>query len=117
MSRTDPIPPEYFFAELLLPLRRATLRKGIHFLKLTDEPESYWAPVASRTGGLEKLSAAECDGGRLLDRLERYWTARGDAYLPKLVPHLSALRLELLDTRTAEAAAEPRLGNFVYPIF
>ncbi len=117
MSQTDPVPPEFFFAELLLPLRHAIARRNVHYLELGREPESYWRPVISRTGGLEKLFSAECGGDELLQRLEKYWVASGDIYLPKLLPYLIALRRELASARRAGAAQEPVLGDFVYPLF
>ena len=117
MSRTERIPPEYFFGELLLPLRYATARESIHYLQRDREPDSYWRPVASRTGGLERLSAATCGGDELLERLGRYWSARGDTYLPKLVPYLIALRRDLVDSKSADIERRPELSDFVYPLF
>jgi hypothetical protein len=116
MSQTDRVPPEFFFAELLLPLRHVAARKGIHYLKLDREPEGYWRPVASRTGGLEKLSAAECGGDELLKRLGQYWAARGDSSLPKLVPYLIALRHDMVDAKPV-GKQRPELSDFIYPIF
>jgi hypothetical protein len=117
MSQTDPVPPEFFFAELLLPLRHAVARRNIHYLKLDREPKSYWRPVASRTGGLERLCAAECAGDELLARLGQYWAARGDAYLPKLLPYLIALRRDLVNARPVGVEHQPELDDFVYPLF
>jgi hypothetical protein len=117
MSQTDRVPPDFFFAELLLPLRHALARKNIHYLNLEREQESYWRPVASRTGGLEKLSAADCSGDALLARLRQYWATRGDVYLPRLIPYLIALRHDILDATPVGQESRPELGDFVYPIF
>jgi len=117
MSQTDAVPPEFFFAELLLPLRHASARRNIHYLKLDCEAESYWSPVISRTGGLERLGAAECGGEAMLQRLGQYWVARGDVYLPKLVPYLMALRRDLLEAKPVGGEQRTELSDFVYPLY
>jgi hypothetical protein len=117
MRQTDRIRPQFFFAELLLPLHDAVARRNIHYLKLDREPESYWRPVASRTGGLERLCAAQCGGDAMLERLARYWAARGDVDLPKLVPYLIALRRDIGDTEPRGVEERSEVGDFVYPLF
>jgi hypothetical protein len=117
MSQTEPIRSETFFAEFLLPLSRANARRNIRYLKLERETASYWAPVASRTGGMERLTAATVDGAAMLERLGRYWGAQGDVMLPKLLPYLVSLRAKIADPSLGEAAVEAQVPEFVYPLF
>jgi hypothetical protein len=117
LSRTDRVAPEFFFAELLLPLKRSSARKGIHFLALERAAESYWGPVVTRTGGLERLSAGACGGDAMLERLREYWHARGEANLLKLLPYLVALRRDLLAGPPAKAVSGGEVNDFVYPLF
>lgn len=117
MSPTDRIPVDSFVSALLLPLRHLNARRGVRYLKLERDSESYWGPVISRTGGLEHLPAAECDGAGLLARLGTYWTARGETNLPKLVPHLLALRSKIMERRSPDDGKDFEVSDFVYPLF
>lgn len=117
MNQIDEIPPELFFAELLLPLRHAVAQQGIHYLELGRVSESYWGPVITRTGGLEKLDKADCGGDAMLERLRQYWIARGDPFLPKLAPYLVELRRDIVEAEPAAAKPAPELSEFVYPLF
>ena len=117
MNQTDRTELASFFADFLLPLRHSNARKNVHYLKLDRGAASYWQPVASRTGGLERLSADAATGPALLEALGRYWGGQGDANLPKLLLRLLALRCMLVEARTVENAAEPELTDFIYPLF
>ena len=117
MSQIDRTQFASFFADFLLPLRHSNARKKVHYLKLDREAASYWGPVASRTGGLERLSADAAAGSALLEALGRHWAEQGDAKLPKLLPHLLALRREIVETRTGGDSTEPELTDFIYPLF
>jgi len=117
LSPTDSIPIDSFIAGVILPLHYFNARRGIRYLNLTPAAESHWGPVVSRTGGLERVPADECDGPDLLARLGSYWAARGDANLPKLVPHLLALRSEVMDGRRLDAEKDSEVSDFVYPLF
>jgi hypothetical protein len=117
MSQIDKVPAKSFFADLLLPLKHANTRRSVHYLSRTSPQPSYWQAVVSRTGGLEKLSAASSSGSALLQLLGRYWAAQNDGNLPKLLPYLDGLRREIVESHPVEEAQEPRLPEFVYPIF
>jgi hypothetical protein len=117
LSRTDPTLIDAFIAGVVLPLHHLNARRGVHYLKLAPEAESYWAPIASRTGGLERIPADQCDGPQLLARLGSYWAQHGDANLPKLVPHLLGLRSEIIDGRPDDAEEDSEVSDFVYPLF
>ena len=117
MSQIDKIRVRSFFADLLLPLKHANTRRNVHYLSRTPQQASYWQPVISRTGGLQRLSAASSSGSALLELLGRYWVAQDDQNLPKLLPYLDDLRREIVESQPVEDAKEPRLPDFVYPIF
>jgi hypothetical protein len=117
MSQTDRPELASFFAEFLLPLRHSNARRNVHYLKLDRGVESYWGPVASRTGGIQRLSADTATAPALLEALGRHWAGQGDLNLPKLLPHLLALRRTIVETRTTKGAAEPELTDFIYPLF
>ena len=53
----------------------------------------------------------------MLERLEHYWAARGDVYLPKLVAYLIALRREMVDAKLSGVEERSEVGDFVYPLF
>jgi hypothetical protein len=111
------MPIDSFIAGVILPLHHFNARHGVHYLTLTPDAGSCWAPVVSRTGGLERISADACDGPGLLARLGAYWAARGDKSLPKLVPHLLALRSDIMDTRPPDEGKASEVSDFVYPMF
>jgi hypothetical protein len=117
MSQIDGVPEKVFFADLLLPLKHANTRRNMLYLNRTAKGGSYWEPVVSRTGGLEKLTAASSGGSALLELLGQYWVKLNDKNLPKLIPYLVELRREIVESHPAKDDEEPRLSEFVYPIF
>ena len=106
-----------FFADLLLPLRRANLRRGISYLDRASKPPSYWGAVVSRTGGMERLSRSACDASVLLGLLGSYWQRNREPDLPQLLPHLERLRRDLIDAGISNKPSEPEPTEFVYPLF
>jgi hypothetical protein len=117
MSQIDEGPAKFFFADLLLPLKQANVRRNLHYLSRTAKSGSYWETVVSRTGGLERLTAASSTGSALLGLLGQYWVKQTDKNLPKLLPYLVALRREIVESHPVEDNQELRLSEFVYPIF
>jgi hypothetical protein len=106
-----------FFANLLLPLRRANLRRGICYLNRASKQPSYWGEVVSRTGGLERLSNSACDASVLLSLLGSYWQRNREPDLPQLLPDLERLRQDLVDGGISNKPSEPEPTEFVYPLF
>ena len=117
MNSTNGRAAAIFFADLLLPLRHANLRHGTAYLDRGQRRQSYWSDVASRTGGIERLSSAACDGEALLGSISSYWARRNEQSLLRLVPHLAALRVDLVSAAPMEEHAAERLTEFIYPIF
>jgi hypothetical protein len=117
MSQIDRVPAKFFFADLLLPLKYANTRRNVLYLSRTAKAGSYWEPVVSRTGGLEKLTAASSGGSVLLELLGQYWAKQNDKNLAKLLPYLVELRREIVESHAVEDNQEPRLSEFVYPLF
>jgi hypothetical protein len=117
MSQIDRVPAKSFFADLLLPLKHANTRNNVCYLNRTSKSVSYWEKPVSRTGGLEKLAAAGSGGSALLELLGQYWVKQNDKNLPKLIPYLVELRREIVESRPVQDNREPRLSEFVYPIF
>ena len=118
MSSTDPQAAAVFHADLLLPLQRANLRKGVSYLDRGPPRASYWRAIASRTGGVEQLPDA-CDVSVLLERLRDYWVRQNEPALLVLLPHLEKLHQELTGGagRTEQGAVDAPLTEFVYPMF
>jgi hypothetical protein len=118
MSSTDPRAAAVFHAELLLPLQRANLRKGVSYLEHGKLRASYWRGIASRTGGIEQLPDA-CDVRVLLDRLRAHWVQQNQPALLVLLPHLEKLHQELTVVAAGEGRddTDPPLAEFVYPLF
>ena len=117
MNSTDQVPARSFVAELLLPLKRANMRKNIFYLNRDARKSSHWEPVVSRTGGMERLSLIKSSGPALLASLEQYWRRNNDVNLPKLLPYLLALRQQIIEMGVVKNEKEPRLSEFVYPLF
>jgi hypothetical protein len=117
MNQTDKLAAQIFFADLLLPLGRANIRKDVHYLNCDRSKASYWQPVVSRTGGMERLSAESSSGPALIELLGQYWREHNDANLPKLIPYLIELRSEIVGSRPPQEEEQPYLSDFVYPIF
>jgi hypothetical protein len=117
MSSTENQSAAIFFADLLLPLRHANLRRGVAYLDRGPRRESYWGEVASRTGGIERLSASACDAAALLGSLGNYWVRRNEPSMLQLLPYLEALRQELTGAARADHQATQQLEEFNYPLF
>jgi hypothetical protein len=106
-----------FFADLLLPLRHANLRRGIRYLDRSSKPPGYWGDIVSRTGGLERLSKSACDASVLLRLLGIYWQQNREPYLAQLLPHLERLREDLIKAGISSGPSGPEPTEFVYPLF
>ena len=117
MNSTERVSARSFVAELLLPLKRANMRNNIRYVNCDARKSTHWEPVVSRTGGMERLSLINNSGPALLASLEQYWRSNNDVNLPKLLPYLLALRQQIIETRPVESDKEPRLSEFVYPLF
>jgi hypothetical protein len=117
MTQTDRVPARVFFADLLLPLKHANTRRNVLYLSRTAKSVSYWQEPVSRTGGLGKLTAASSGGSALLELLGQYWVKQNDKDLPKLIPYLVELLREIVESPPVQDNREPRLSEFVYPIF
>jgi hypothetical protein len=114
-STEDRRAADIFFADLLLPLRQANIRRRVNYLDRGPPRQSYWSKVASRTGGMEELPAA-CDVRTLLDMLGSYWVRRNEATLLQLLPHLEALHQQLTGAAAKNPQPEPPLTEFMYPL-
>jgi hypothetical protein len=105
-----------FFADLLLPLHYARLRRGAAYLDRGSRRASYWAPVSSRTGGMERLSAEGYDAAALLALVGKFWETRKETDLLRLALYLETLCRELSGSVRAEQAPD-RVPDFIYPMF
>ena len=63
------------------------------------------------------MTAANSTGVALLELLRRYWGKQNDKNLPKLIPYLVDLGRGLVESHRIKDDQEPRLSEFVYPIF
>jgi hypothetical protein len=117
MNPTENRSAAVFFAELLLPLRYANLRRGVVYLNRDHRRQSYWSEVASRTGGMERLSSHACGVPALLALLGSYWARRNEQNLQQLLPHLEALCQELIGAPRVDRQAEGQVTEFIYPLF
>ena len=115
MNPTENKAADVLFAEWLLPLRHANLRRRISYLDCEPRRESYWCGIASRTGGIERLSTRSALA--LLALWAEYLTQRNDADLLQLLPALKALQQELTGAARGTEQAEQRLTEFVYPLY
>jgi hypothetical protein len=106
-----------FFAELLLSLRYANLRRGIAYLDRGPRRESYWGGIASRTGGVMRLPRSACGAANLLESLGEYWERQNEPSLRQLLPNLEALRRDLAGIARADEPGTQPLTEFVYPLF
>ena len=110
-----------FFAEWLLPLKHARLRRGQHYFQSVPDATapSYWQSPESRSGGLQRCSLAEADASALLAALAPHWLAQGDADLAMLSEALESLRQQL--SRQADCVSssdKPRSPSYsAYPLF
>jgi hypothetical protein len=115
MTSTEHRSAEMFFAELLLPLSRANMRRGIHYLDRGPQRDSYWGAVVSRTGGTERLSIRNADVSALFELLDNYWARHNEEDLRQLLPALAQLRQAQL-AGTIENS-EPQLPEHAYPMW
>lgn len=104
-----------FFADVLLPLRYANLRRGVAYLDRGPQRTSYWSDVASRTGGMQRLPEFSSDFS-MLGLLGKYWEQRNEGDLLRLLPLLGRLRQDVIATPTSDRDAQP-LTEFIYPLF
>jgi hypothetical protein len=116
MSSTDSESAARFFADLLLPLHHANARRGIAYLDRGPKRASYWGEVASRTGGMERLSSTS-DAAAMLSVLGGYWQRRNETDLLQLLPYLQKLQQELTGATPREDSTDTPLQEFVYPLF
>lgn len=116
MSSTDDQAAAGFFAEYLLPLKRANERRGVHYFTTGADKakDSYWEPIASRNGGIRSLDAVACDGAALIKQLGDYWTERNQAQLTRLLPALETLRQGA--SKPAGDDQQAVLTDFIYPL-
>jgi hypothetical protein len=110
-----------FFAEWLLPLKHARLRRGQHYFQTRPDAQvpSYWQAPESRGGGLQRCPLQEADAGALLAALATHWLAQGDADLAMLSEALESLRQQLAQDADPSASADrPRAPSYsAYPLF
>lgn len=110
-----------FFAEWLLPLKHARLRRHQHYFETMPDPQapSYWQTPASRGGGVQRCPLAEADASALLAALPPHWLAQGDADLAMLAEALESLRQQLAqDANPATSMDRPRSPSYsAYPLF
>jgi hypothetical protein len=110
-----------FFAEWLLPLKHARLRRHQHYFQTMPDAQapSYWQAPASRGVGLQRCPLAEADASALLAALSPYWLAQGDADLAMLADALESLRQQLAqDANSAASMDRPRSPSYsAYPLF
>ncbi len=116
MHRTERVDARSFFADFLLPLKRANMRKNIQYLDRVRPRDSYWETTVSRTNGLEQLPTIR-GATSLLEVLGTYWEMQNDRNLSKLLPYLLALRVEISESLSADDERETPPVEFVYPLF
>ena len=116
MNPTEPGSAAVFFADLILPLRFANVRRGVNYLDRGPRRPSYWGEVISRTGGMECFSGSTCEAAALLGLLGDYWRRQNEPSLRQLLPHLEALRENLTRVERTDKKDEQPLTEFVYPL-
>lgn len=118
MSRTKSDAAGLFYADWLLPLRHANLRRQVQYFARNFQSgrESYWERPTSRTGGIEALSPSTQSATALLERLGDYWCSRDEGMLTLLLPELAALRANILRSGAATDEAVARVPDFIYPM-
>lgn len=116
MNPTDSSEEAAFFANWLLPLRQANLRRGVGYLERKGGDDSYWGPVVSRSGGLQSLAADSSDASALLEALDRYWSQTNEQSLRRLTPELRKL-LRGQPSRPPDGRDEAVVAEFVYPLY
>jgi hypothetical protein len=116
MNRTERVDAKSFFADFLLPLKRANMQKNIQYLDHVRPRDSYWGKTVSRTNGLEQLSTIG-DATSLFEALGTFWEMQNDRNLCKLLPYLLVLRVEISGSISADDERETPPVEFVYPLF
>ena len=116
MHPTDPNPEASFFADWLLPLRRAHMRLGVDYLRRDAEAETLWGPVVSRSGGVARIAPEATGAQSLLAALDDYWSQAHDTSLRQLSPGLLKLLLAA-PSGPADAREDAVVAEFVYPLF
>ena len=110
-----------FFAEWLLPLKHARLRRHQHYFQAMpdSQAQSYWQAPASRAGGLQRCALTEADASALLAALSPHWLAQGDADLAMLADALESLRQQLAQEADPTTSMDrPRAPSYsAYPLF
>jgi hypothetical protein len=117
VSRIDSEAAAVFFAEYLLPLRMANVRARLNYLDQEGGRASYWAPIATRTGGSARVDPARTDVAALLDSLGDYWRQQGETRLPKLLPELVELHRRLAEAATQRNETSEPVIDYMYPMF
>ena len=117
MKPTEDMLAAELFADVLLPLAYANRRRGVAYLDRGPRRQTYWTGIVSRTGGLQRLSGSACDGTAVLALLGEYWERTNPLNLSKLLPSLEELRKQLTAGTPSSDPEQPRLTEFVYPLF
>ena len=116
MNPTDANPEAVFFADWLLPLSQANLRRRVAYLKREDDAESYWEPVVSRGDGLQHLTPNACRAPALLGALDQYWERTDATGLRRLTPELRKLTREMASGPSGKRD-DGVVAEFVYPLY
>ncbi|MCX7379907.1 MAG: hypothetical protein NT133_00475 [Alphaproteobacteria bacterium] len=113
MPQIENITPEAFHADLLVPLKRANMRRGTQYFTLEADPAmaSYWQQPASRSGGIARAEASA------LDDLAAFWQASGEVMLPRIIEELRALQASILANRPVLLDKGTPVSDFVYPLY
>lgn len=119
VSLADDRPAREFFADWLLPLKHARLRRGLRFFELLPDQTlaSYWAEPVSRSGGVQHCPLAEADASALIAALAPHWLALGQDELLTLSEPLEALRQQQAQAPAPAADARRVPSYSAYPLF
>ncbi len=109
-----------FYAEFLLPLRMANRRARLNYLdqqggKTAGQP-SYWAAIATRNGGDERVEAGQTDVAAMLDKLGAHWQQQGEDRLLQLLPYLAEMARGMNGRNAPIASIDETLPDFIYPM-
>ena len=119
MSLIESLTPQSFFANFIVPLKRLNARRRLHYFAAGPDlsRESYWEPIATRTGGFARLPAISGGASSLLDLLASYWEASGDEILIKLIPQLKVLQKALVEESPPSDDHQAKVSDFIYPLY